>query len=206
MGSSSTAPPCFLPLPLPGHPESCRQSTWQEENSELFHAIPWSHGTLGFLVAADLRIIPAKPFVRLTYLPCFSTDVQSQLHQRGSMSRSGRRGSSQAVDLNRPCLHLSPSCQLQAMVSEFEGAVTPAAGNEFVEAIVFSEDTSVIMTADFDDAPEDPARVRLTWEWKASKSSSFRPLRSMPSGGSTSPGSTSTSRASSRTLEKGQTS
>ena len=41
-----------------------------DKNPELFHAVPWSHGTLGFLVAAELRIIPCKPWVRLEYHPC----------------------------------------------------------------------------------------------------------------------------------------
>jgi len=35
----------------------------------VFYAAPWSHGTLGFLVAAELRIIPAKKYVRLEYNP-----------------------------------------------------------------------------------------------------------------------------------------
>ena len=46
----------------------------QEENSDLFHALPWSHGTLGFLVAAELQIIPAKKYVKLTYFPLYSLD------------------------------------------------------------------------------------------------------------------------------------
>ena len=29
------------------------------ENADLYYQIPWSHGTLGFLVAAELKIIPA---------------------------------------------------------------------------------------------------------------------------------------------------
>lgn len=29
------------------------------ENSDLFYAIPWSHGTLGFLTVIELKIIPA---------------------------------------------------------------------------------------------------------------------------------------------------
>lgn len=41
----------------------------QEENSDLFHAIPWSCGTLGFLVAAEIKIVPAKPWVKLRYEP-----------------------------------------------------------------------------------------------------------------------------------------
>lgn len=40
-----------------------------QENADLFYAIPWSHGTLGFLVAAELAIVPAKRFVKVTYLP-----------------------------------------------------------------------------------------------------------------------------------------
>lgn len=35
----------------------------------MFYAVPWSYGTLGFLVAAELDIIPAKQFVRLEYTP-----------------------------------------------------------------------------------------------------------------------------------------
>lgn len=39
----------------------------QKENSELFYSVPWSCGTLGFLVAAEIRIIPAQQWVRLRY-------------------------------------------------------------------------------------------------------------------------------------------
>eukprot|EP00043_Microstomoeca_roanoka_P015569 m.156008 g.156008 ORF g.156008 m.156008 type:complete len:527 (-) comp16287_c3_seq4:819-2399(-) len=42
------------------------------ENAELFRAIPWSHGTLGFLVGAELQIVPAKKYVKLEYLPYHS--------------------------------------------------------------------------------------------------------------------------------------
>jgi delta24-sterol reductase len=36
----------------------------------LFHAVPWSYGTLGFLVAAELKMVRCKKYVRLQYLPC----------------------------------------------------------------------------------------------------------------------------------------
>ncbi|KAI4889050.1 hypothetical protein NFI96_001504 [Prochilodus magdalenae] len=39
----------------------------QKENSELFYSVPWSCGTLGFLVAAEIRIIPARKWVKLRY-------------------------------------------------------------------------------------------------------------------------------------------
>ena len=44
------------------------------ENADLFYLIPWSHGTLGFLVAAELKIIPAKKYVRVHYQPVYSLD------------------------------------------------------------------------------------------------------------------------------------
>ncbi|RKP23159.1 24-dehydrocholesterol reductase [Syncephalis pseudoplumigaleata] len=46
----------------------------REENADLFHALPWSHGTLGFLVAAELKIVPVKPYVHVKYIPCHTQD------------------------------------------------------------------------------------------------------------------------------------
>ncbi len=40
-----------------------------EENPDLFYSVPWSHGTLGFVVSVLLRIVPSKKYVRLQYLP-----------------------------------------------------------------------------------------------------------------------------------------
>ena len=42
-------------------------ATADNEHKELFHSVPWSHGSLGFLMSATLRIVPCKPWVRLTY-------------------------------------------------------------------------------------------------------------------------------------------
>ncbi|KAL2089571.1 hypothetical protein ACEWY4_014259 [Coilia grayii] len=41
----------------------------EKENADLFYAVPWSCGTLGFLVAAEIRIIPAMKWVKLRYEP-----------------------------------------------------------------------------------------------------------------------------------------
>jgi len=40
-----------------------------EHNADLFRAVPWSYGTLGLLTAATIRIIRAKPYLRLQYRP-----------------------------------------------------------------------------------------------------------------------------------------
>lgn len=49
--------------------EKVHFSLVKEENSDLFHAVPWSCGTLGFLVAAEIKIVPAKSWVKLHYEP-----------------------------------------------------------------------------------------------------------------------------------------
>jgi delta24-sterol reductase len=54
------------------------------ENPELFYQIPWSHGTLGFLVAAELKIIPAKRYVRLHYRPVYTLDDMAAVFEQAS--------------------------------------------------------------------------------------------------------------------------
>jgi Delta24-sterol reductase len=44
-----------------------------EQNRDLFHALPWSMGSLGFVVALELSIVPARPYVHLTYHPVRSS-------------------------------------------------------------------------------------------------------------------------------------
>lgn len=46
----------------------------KDENPELYSMIPWSYGTLGFLVAVTLKIVPAKKYVRLEYHPIKSQE------------------------------------------------------------------------------------------------------------------------------------
>jgi Delta24-sterol reductase len=46
----------------------------KESDPELFHALPWSHGTLGFLTAVEVDIIPVKSHVRMTYIPHHSLE------------------------------------------------------------------------------------------------------------------------------------
>lgn len=41
-------------------------------NPDLFYAAPWSHGTLGFLVSAEIMIVPAKKYVKMEYHPVHS--------------------------------------------------------------------------------------------------------------------------------------
>eukprot|EP00746_Dinoflagellata_sp_MGD_P024061 gnl/MRDRNA2_/MRDRNA2_156449_c0_seq1.p1 gnl/MRDRNA2_/MRDRNA2_156449_c0~~gnl/MRDRNA2_/MRDRNA2_156449_c0_seq1.p1 ORF type:complete len:553 (+),score=93.58 gnl/MRDRNA2_/MRDRNA2_156449_c0_seq1:69-1727(+) len=45
-----------------------------EDDPDLFRSIPWSYGTLGFLVGVEVKIMRIKPFVKLTYAPHYSRD------------------------------------------------------------------------------------------------------------------------------------
>ena len=39
-----------------------------KNDPDLFYAIPWSSGTLGFLVSLTIKIIPIKPYVLIKYV------------------------------------------------------------------------------------------------------------------------------------------
>lgn len=54
------------------------------ENRELFDALPWSYGTLGFLVSVKIRIVPCAPYVRVEYNPC--TTLQQGVELFGALS------------------------------------------------------------------------------------------------------------------------
>ncbi|OQR85741.1 24-dehydrocholesterol reductase [Achlya hypogyna] len=46
----------------------------KESNADLFYAVPWSYGTLGFLTAVEIDIVPCLPYVKLEYTPVTTLD------------------------------------------------------------------------------------------------------------------------------------
>lgn len=46
----------------------------KQEEPDLFYSIPWSYGTLGILTAVEIKIIPAKNYVKLRYEPVMYLD------------------------------------------------------------------------------------------------------------------------------------
>ncbi len=53
----------------------------RDSHPDLFHTLPWSHGTLGLLVALELQIMPVKSHVRLRYIPVHTQQQYcDQLH------------------------------------------------------------------------------------------------------------------------------
>jgi Delta24-sterol reductase len=47
--------------------------TRENEFADLFYAVPWSYGALGMLVGCEFRLIPVKPYMRVTYIPVRGT-------------------------------------------------------------------------------------------------------------------------------------
>lgn len=56
----------------------------RDENDDLYSMIPWSYGTLGFLVAVELKIVPCKKYVRVEYIPVHTQDEMVALFDKES--------------------------------------------------------------------------------------------------------------------------
>jgi delta24-sterol reductase len=81
-------------------------------------------GTLGFLVAVELKILPIKPFMHVKYIPC---------HTKEEL------------------------CSKMKHLSELPDDEAP----QFLEATVYSKETSVIMVCEFDDADTAEKRSKI---------------------------------------------
>jgi delta24-sterol reductase len=46
----------------------------KKQNRELFDALPWSYGTLGFLASVKIAVIPSKKWIKIEYIPCKTLD------------------------------------------------------------------------------------------------------------------------------------
>jgi len=66
-------------------------SNSQDENSDLFYSVPWSYGTLGFLTAVEIDIIPALQFVKLQYQPVESLDEAYRVFEEQTMLKEGNQ-------------------------------------------------------------------------------------------------------------------
>lgn len=53
-----------------------------ENNPDLFYSVPWSYGTLGFLVSVEIDIRPSKKFVKLDYIPADSLEKMVETFER----------------------------------------------------------------------------------------------------------------------------
>jgi len=63
-------------------------ATRTNEFADLFTCIPWSHGSLGLLVAAELKLVRIQPFVHVEYICCYSKDSYISKMQELSSSEN----------------------------------------------------------------------------------------------------------------------
>nr|KAG5709593.1 hypothetical protein BaRGS_001643 [Batillaria attramentaria] len=61
----------------------------KDENPDLFYSVPWSYGTLGFLVSAEIRIVPAKKYVRIDYQPVHRHQDMLRVFEQETKKSSG---------------------------------------------------------------------------------------------------------------------
>ncbi|XP_046455631.1 delta(24)-sterol reductase-like [Daphnia pulex] len=63
----------------------------KEENSDLYYAIPWSYGTLGFLTAVEIEIVPSLQFVRLEYKSVSSLDEACRVFEEETLKEENNQ-------------------------------------------------------------------------------------------------------------------
>ena len=116
-----------LYVPADGTLTTCSR----DKNSDLFYAIPWSYGTLGFLTAVDVMMIPFKPYIKLIYEPTYSLEETIEVFARETKKDNSKL----------------------KIIDETD--------NDSVEGIMFTKEKAVIMTGTFTDNYEPDKLNRL---------------------------------------------
>ncbi|KAL4712585.1 hypothetical protein ACJJTC_007601 [Scirpophaga incertulas] len=98
----------------------------KDENSDLYYAIPWSYGTLGFLTSVVIKIVPAKKYVRLEYHPCTN---------------------------------------LPDLADRFRSESLREQPHQFIEALVYTKDSGVVMTGDLVDKVGVDGKLNKIGKW-----------------------------------------
>ncbi|KAG5190685.1 hypothetical protein JKP88DRAFT_271415 [Tribonema minus] len=128
------------------------------QRPDLFYNVPWSHGTLGFVVSATIQMVPCKPYVRLRYVPCHSKAAALALFDAEARKGRGRREAEENGLRNGP----------QNGGAKGEG--DSAWASDFVEALAYSPSKYVVMLGDMVDEAEVQQdkinKIGLYWkEW-----------------------------------------
>ncbi|KAJ9584839.1 hypothetical protein L9F63_020806 [Diploptera punctata] len=110
----------------------------KDSDPDLFYAVPWSYGTLGFLTAAVIKIIPAKNPVNLSYVASDLSETFCNMLIEHSVRRLPGR----------------PMYTLDEAVKLFEEESMKKGENDFVEGLMFSLNETVIMTGTMSDTCE----------------------------------------------------
>ena len=51
----------------------------EKSHPDIFHALPMSYGTLGFVVGVTLKVVPYRPYIRIEYFPTRTLEETTSL-------------------------------------------------------------------------------------------------------------------------------
>ncbi|GBP96419.1 hypothetical protein EVAR_96001_1 [Eumeta japonica] len=100
----------------------------KDENVDLFYAVPWSYGTLGFLTSVVTKVVPAKRYVRLEY---------------------------------------HPHANLSSLVNHFSNESLKRTPHQFIEGLLFSVDSGVVMLGDMVEEMGDDGKLNPIGDWRS---------------------------------------
>ena len=60
----------------------------EQFNPDLFYAVPWSYGTLGFLTSVSIKIIPVKRFIKMEYKPMYTLQQTAEEFEAATKSEN----------------------------------------------------------------------------------------------------------------------
>ena len=60
----------------------------KDRHQKLFCTVPFSYGTLGFLAAVDITIVPFMPYLKQTYIPVSSMDEAVKVFEKETNDES----------------------------------------------------------------------------------------------------------------------
>lgn len=123
-------------------------ATADNEYQDLFHAIPWSYGTLALLLSAKLKLIPCKQFVKLTYTPHHTREAYVKHMHQLSGEYNHKESEEEKKENN-----VNESTKDSPM---------------FVEGLAYNLESAVVMAGEFVDAKNVPRgcanRISLWWK------------------------------------------
>jgi len=97
-------------------------ATATNEHSDLFRALPWSHGSLGLLCSLKLRVIPAKRWVKLTYTPLRSIAAIVSAYEK-ALERTAKGGTDVPFFLEMSVVSKSSAVLMEGRLDDGQASV-----------------------------------------------------------------------------------
>lgn len=115
----------------------------QTVNTDIFKCIPNSYGTLGFLTAVDIKILPAKKYITLKYR-FYLSNIQTVLKSFRYVK-----------------LKYRPIRSLEKIESRLIAETRDLENNDFVELIIYNRDEGVLTTGKMTDGDNNDTVIKL---------------------------------------------